>query len=67
MTDRIPISDIKIGPRIRKDLGDIQALASTITAAEGQLIHPVGAIQRLIMRGQRLPTWPHLVDQVQKR
>lgn len=44
MTDnnnKIPISDIKVGPRFRKDLGDIAAFAETIQKTEG-LLQPIG-------------------------
>lgn len=36
----VPISDIKIGDRFRKDMGDIEGLAQSIN--EGELLQPIG-------------------------
>jgi ParB family chromosome partitioning protein len=35
----VPIASITVGPRIRKDIGDIDALAASI--AELGLLHPI--------------------------
>ena len=39
MSETMPIASIKVGERIRKDMGDIDALAASI--AELGLLHPI--------------------------
>ena len=39
-TNQIKITDIKIGPRHRKDMGDLESLAQAIQ--EVGLLHPIG-------------------------
>jgi len=46
------IADIRVGPRVRKESGDIQALADSID--RHGLLHPV-----VVMRGG---SWPALGD-----
>lgn len=48
----LPLDDIKIGPRVRRDLGDIGPLATSI--ADIGLLHPIVVTQHgQLLAGQR--------------